>query len=255
MRKKIVSANWKMNLNLSEGAELINELFNGLPQLSENREVVIAPPFLHLTQTADQLSTLSHVHLGAQNCHQEASGAYTGEVSASMLKSAEVNYVIIGHSERRQYFGEDNAMLARKVNQVLANDMKVIFCCGEPLEIRDANTQNTYVGAQLQEGLFHLSAEHMKNVVIAYEPIWAIGTGRTASSAQAQDMHAHIRGVLLAQYGAAIAGNTSILYGGSCKPSNAVELFACPDVDGGLIGGASLKAEEFIAIVAAMPVS
>lgn len=252
MRKKIVAANWKMNLNLTEGAQLVNDLFNGLPELSEHKQVVIAPPYLHLTQTASQLSGMDNVNLGAQNCHHEASGAYTGEVSASMLKSAEVAYVIIGHSERREYFKEDSAMLAKKVNQVLINEMKVIFCCGEPLEVRDANTQKAWVETQIREGLFHLSAAQLKNVVIAYEPIWAIGTGRTASSAQAQDMHAHIRGVISAQYGAEAAANMSVLYGGSCKPSNAAELFECPDVDGGLIGGASLKASEFLGIVDAM---
>lgn len=252
MRNKIVAGNWKMNLGLTEGAELVNDIFNGLPELKAQNKVVVAPPYLHLTQTASQLAGVTDVHLGAQNCHCEASGAYTGEVSAAMLKSAEVQYVIIGHSERREYFNEDNAMLAKKVNQVLNNSMNVIFCCGEPLEVRDANTQNSYVETQIKEGLFHLGAEHMKHVVIAYEPIWAIGTGRTATSAQAQDMHAHIRGVLKAQYGGDVANNTSILYGGSCKPSNAAELFACPDVDGGLIGGASLKASEFLDIVVAM---
>lgn len=252
MRKKIVAANWKMNLDLQEGAKLINEIFNGLPHLNEQTEVVIAPPYLHIMQTATQLASMDQVLPGAQNCYHEASGAYTGEVSAKMLKSAEVAYVIIGHSERRQYFGETSEMLAKKVNLVLAHEMKAIFCCGEPLEIRDADTQNAYVEQQLIEGLFHLSAEHMKNVVIAYEPIWAIGTGRTASSAQAQDMHAHIRAVLAKQYGSEIADNTSILYGGSCKPSNAQELFACADVDGGLIGGAALKSEEFLGIIDAM---
>lgn len=252
MRKKIVAANWKMNLNLNDGAELVNEIFKGLPALNESSKVVIAPPYLHLTQTAAQLMGMIDVHLGAQNCHSEASGAYTGEISAAMLKSAEVEYVIIGHSERREYFKEDDATLAKKVNQALINELQVIFCCGEPLEIRDANTQNAYVEAQIKAGIFHLSEAQLSNIVIAYEPIWAIGTGRTASSAQAQDMHAHIRSVIAAQYGAAAANNMSILYGGSCKPSNAAELFACPDVDGGLIGGASLKAEEFLGIITAM---
>src|SRR3984885_1381519 len=182
MRKKIVAANWKMNLGLTEGAELINDIFNGLPILREDKLVIIAPPFLHLLQTAEQLAGMIDVHLGAQNCHHEASGAYTGEVSAAMLKSAEVEYVIIGHSERREYFKEDNAMLAKKVNQALANTLKVIFCCGEPLEIRDAEKQNEYVEKQIKEGLFHLDAAQLKNIVIAYEPIWAIGTGRTATS-------------------------------------------------------------------------
>ena len=250
--KKLVAANWKMNLDLNEGAELVNDIYNGLPEFNEQMLVVIAPPYLHLTQTASQLTGMEDVHLGAQNCHHEASGAYTGEVAASMLKSAEVEFVIIGHSERREYFKEDDAMLAKKVNQALSNDLKVIFCCGEPLEIRDANTQNAYVEKQIKAGLFHLSDQQLKNIVIAYEPIWAIGTGRTASSAQAQDMHAHIRSVIATQYGKDPADNISILYGGSCKPSNAAELFACPDVDGGLIGGASFKASEFLGIIDAM---
>ena len=252
MRKKIVAGNWKMNLDLNEGAELVNEIFKGLPELSEGKQVVIAPPYIHLTQTASQLAGMDNVLLAAQNCHHEASGAYTGEVSAAMLKSAEVMYVIIGHSERREYFKEDNAMLAKKVNQTLSNDMKVIFCCGEPLGIRDAGTQNAYVEKQIQEGLFHLGESQLANVVIAYEPIWAIGTGRTATSAQAQDMHAHIRSVVAAKYEQDAANNMTILYGGSCKPSNAAELFACPDVDGGLIGGAALKASDFLGIVEAM---
>ena len=255
MRKKIVAANWKMNLDLNEGAELVNDIFKGMPILNESKMVVIAPPYLHLTHTAHQLAGMQDVHLGAQNCHHESSGAYTGEISASMLKSAEVEYVIIGHSERREYFKEDSAMLAKKVNQALANDMKVIFCCGEPLEIRDANTQNDYVEKQIREGIFHLSESQISSIVIAYEPIWAIGTGRTASSAQAQDMHAHIRNVIAAKYEKEIADDMSILYGGSCKPSNAAELFACKDVDGGLIGGASLKASEFLGIVEAMALS
>ncbi len=252
MRKKIVAGNWKMNLDITEGAQLVNDIFNGSPQLDENKIVVIAPPYIHLTQTASQLAGMDFIYLGAQNCHHEASGAYTGEVSAAMLKSAEVGYVIIGHSERREYQREDNAMLAKKVNQALVNGMQVIFCCGEPLEIRDANTQNAFVEKQIKEGLFHLSAEQFKNIVLAYEPIWAIGTGRTATAAQAQDMHAHIRSVVSAQYGAQTADNTSILYGGSCKPSNAGELFANADVDGGLIGGAALKAADFLGIIAAM---
>lgn len=241
-----------MNLDITEGAQLVNDIFNGLPELDSNRIVVIAPPYIHLTQTASQLAGMDYVFLGAQNCHHEAAGAYTGEVSAAMLKSAEVNYVIIGHSERREYFKEDDAMLAKKVNQALVNGMQVIFCCGEPLEIRDANTQNTHVENQIKAGLFHLSEEQFKNIVIAYEPIWAIGTGRTATAAQAQDMHAHIRSVVAAQFGADIANATSILYGGSCKPSNAGELFANPDVDGGLIGGAALKAADFLGIITAM---
>lgn len=252
MRKKIVAGNWKMNLTLPEGRTLVDGILSGLPALNESRQVVIAPPYTHLAQTAEQLDEYEHIYLGAQNCASEISGAYTGEVSAAMLQSAGVQYVIIGHSERREYFKEDDALLARKVEQALATDMQVIFCCGESLEIRDANAQNEYVEKQLKSALFHLGDLLMKRVVIAYEPIWAIGTGRTASTAQAQDMHEHIRRVIADQYSPMLADETTILYGGSCKPSNAAELFACPDVDGGLIGGASLKAEDFLGIVNAM---
>ena len=252
MRKKIVAANWKMNLTLGEGKELVNKILDGLPAISENRQVVIATPFVHITQTAGQLTGKSHIYAGAQNCHTEHSGAYTGEISATMLKDAGVAYLITGHSERRQYFNEDSAMLAKKVNQGLSNGLQVIFCCGEPLEIRDAGTQNEYVEQQIKEGLFHLETAQLNNITIAYEPIWAIGTGRTASSAQAQEIHAYIRQVISARYGSEAAANISILYGGSCNPTNAAELFACPDVDGGLIGGASLKADQFLAIIAAM---
>lgn len=252
MRKKIVAANWKMNLSLEEGKKLVDEVVAGLPALNDNAEVVIASPFVHITQTAAQLKGKKHIYTGAQNCYSEASGAYTGEVSASMLASAGVDYVIIGHSERREYFNETDAMLAKKTDIALSNGLKVIFCCGEALSVRDTNAQNSFVEAQLKAGVFHLSAEQLKNVVIAYEPIWAIGTGRTATSQQAQDMHAHIRTVFAAQYGKEAADNLTILYGGSCKPSNAAELFGCPDVDGGLIGGASLKADEFLGIIKAM---
>ncbi len=252
MRRKIVAANWKMNLNLEEGKDLVTGILNGLDGLTDTRRVVIASPFIHITQTAAQLKGHNYIYTGAQNCYAEASGAYTGEISAGMLQSAGVEYVILGHSERREYFNEDSALLARKVNQALASNLQVIFCCGEPLAIRDAETQNAYVEKQIKDGIFHLTAEQLKNVVIAYEPIWAIGTGRTASSAQAQEIHQHIRNVIAAQYGADVAAAMPILYGGSCKPSNAAELFACPDVDGGLIGGAALKADEFLGIINAM---
>lgn len=252
MRKKIVAANWKMNLNLEEGKTLTDNIVAGLPALNSDNEVVINPSFVHLAQTGAQLKGKQHIYLGAQNCASEASGAYTGEVAAAMLKSVGAEYVIIGHSERRQYFNENDALLAKKTELALANGLKVIFCCGEPLEIRDADTQNEFVEAQIKAGLFDFSADQLKNIVIAYEPIWAIGTGRTASSQQAQDMHQHIRGVIAGQYGAEAADNMTILYGGSCNPGNAAELFACPDVDGGLIGGASLKADQFLAIINAM---
>lgn len=251
MRNKIVAGNWKMNKTLTEGNTLVSEILTQLPELNKNNQVVLCPPYLHLQQTAGQLNK-DHIHVGAQNCSEHESGAYTGEVSATMLKEAGITHVIIGHSERREYNNETNEQLAAKVNQALTNGLHVLFCCGEPLEIRDAKTQNSFVEEQIKAGIFHLTAEQMANITIAYEPIWAIGTGRTASSAQAQEMHAHIRSVVSAKYGAEIANNTTILYGGSCKPDNANELFACPDVDGGLIGGASLKATDFVAIIEAM---
>lgn len=252
MRKKIVAGNWKMNLDIEKGKKLVNEILMNMPELDENHKVVICPPFIHLQQTAQLTVSTNYVFTGAQNCYTEASGAYTGEVSADMIKSTGAMYVILGHSERREYFNESNEMLAKKVDTALANNLEVIFCCGEPLEIRDNGTQNSYVEEQIKAGLFHLEANKMKHITIAYEPIWAIGTGRTATSAQAQDMHAHIRSVLAAKYGSDVANNTSILYGGSCKPSNAAELFACADVDGGLIGGASLVAADFQGIINAM---
>ncbi len=252
MRKKIVAANWKMNLTLDEGKALVDGILAGAPVLSKDKQVVIAPPFTHLPQTVAQLDGKTFFSAAAQNCYSEAAGAYTGEVSAAMLKSVGAAYVIIGHSERRMYFGEDDALLARKTDQALANGLRVIFCCGEPLEVRDAGTEKTYVETQIRAGLFHLDAAQLQHIVIAYEPIWAIGTGRTATSEQAQEIHAHIRSVIAAQYGNEVASALPVLYGGSCKPSNAPELFACPDVDGGLIGGASLKADEFLGIIDAM---
>lgn len=252
MRKKIVAGNWKMNMNLDEGHALVAGILKGLPELNADKQVVIAPPFINIQHTVYQVEDVNHVHVAAQNCSTENAGAYTGEVAASMISHAGATYVIIGHSERREYYNETDAILAKKTDTALDNGLKVIFCCGEPLEVRDVGTQNEYVEAQLKAGVFHLHKHQLANVVIAYEPIWAIGTGRTASSQQAQDMHAHIRSVFATQYGQAAADNLTILYGGSCKPSNAAELFACADVDGGLIGGASLKAEEFLGIINAM---
>lgn len=252
MRKKIAAANWKMNTLLNEGTTLLEGILRAIPELSESNQVVIAPPFTHLVQTAEQVKDVKYISVAAQNCSTEMSGAYTGEVSVTMIKDTGANYVIVGHSERREYYKETNEIIARKTDRVLGNGMQLIFCCGEPLEIRDAGTQNEYVQQQIEEGLFHHSAEQMANVVIAYEPIWAIGTGRTASAQQAQDMHAHIRSVIAGKYGTETAENMSILYGGSVKASNAAELFGCPDVDGGLVGGASLVAEEFSGIITAM---
>ncbi|PSL48137.1 triosephosphate isomerase [Chitinophaga niastensis] len=249
MRKKIVAGNWKMNLTLAQGEQLINDILQAGLKLEEGQEVVVATPFPYLLKAKSLLKNYPGFYVAAQNCYSEKSGAYTGEVSAEMLQSIGVDYVILGHSERREYFQESNAMLAKKIDQVLANGLKPIFCCGEPLAIRQAETQNDYVAKQLEESLYHLTVEQLKNVVIAYEPIWAIGTGLTASSAQAQDMHAFIRSQIANKFGREAALHTSILYGGSAKPGNAGELFGCADVDGGLIGGASLVAADFVAII------
>lgn len=249
MRKKIVAGNWKMNLTLAQGEQLINDILAAGLKLEEGQEVVVSTPYPYLTKAKSLLQHNPGFYLAAQNCYSEKSGAYTGEVSAEMLKSVGVDYVIIGHSERREYFNESNADLAKKVDLTLANGMKPIFCCGEPLDVRKAETQNDYVAKQLEESLYHLTAEQLKDVVIAYEPIWAIGTGLTASAQQAQDMHAFIRAQIAAKYGREAALGLSILYGGSAKPANARELFSSPDVDGGLIGGASLVAADFVAII------
>jgi triosephosphate isomerase (TIM) len=252
MRKQIAAANWKMNCTLSEATELLNKLSAAELQLSENHQAVFAVPFPYLTLAVETLTGKPFVHVAAQNCYSKKSGAYTGETSVAMLQSLAVGYVIIGHSERREYFNESNQLLAEKTNIALEYDITPIFCCGEPLSIREAGTQNDYVSEQLNESLFHLSAADIQRVVIAYEPIWAIGTGKTATSEQAQEMHAHLRNVLAGKYGAEVASNITILYGGSVKGSNAAELFAQPDVDGGLVGGASLNADEFVTIINAL---
>ncbi|MCY7350377.1 MAG: triose-phosphate isomerase [Cytophagaceae bacterium] len=250
MRKQLVAGNWKMNKTLDEALILVSEVVNMVnDEAKGDVKVVLCPPDLYLATLARYLEPITQMALGAQNCHQKASGAYTGEVSAPMLKSVGVEYVILGHSERRQYFAETDQQLAEKVDVVLENGLKPIFCCGESLEQRNGNDFIAFVCSQLTAGLFHLSAGQFADVVIAYEPIWAIGTGLTASSQQAQDMHAALRQHLAGQYGEAVAENTTILYGGSCNEKNAPELFACPDVDGGLIGGASLKSREFVNIV------
>ena len=248
MRKKIVAGNWKMNLNLQEGVALAKEL-NGLLVADKPAcDVVICTPFIHLASVAGELDA-NVIGLGAENCADKVSGAYTGEVSAEMVKSTGAQYVILGHSERRAYYGETAEILREKTNLALANDLKVIFCIGEVLEERENGTQNEVVKAQLEGSLFDLTAEQFANVILAYEPVWAIGTGKTATAEQAQEMHAFIRGVIAEKFGAEAAENVSILYGGSCKPSNAKEIFAKPDVDGGLIGGAALKAEDFKGII------
>ncbi|MFC0185766.1 triosephosphate isomerase [Pseudarcicella hirudinis] len=249
MRKKIVAGNWKMNKTIEEALALVSEVANMVKdEVSTDVQVVVAPPALYLSTLQKYTEAVPNLGVSAQNCHQKASGAYTGEVSAAMLKSIAVEYVILGHSERRQYFGETNEQLAEKVNIALENGLTPIFCCGESLEQRNGGNFLEFVSSQLTESLFHLSPEDFAKVVIAYEPIWAIGTGLTASSEQAQEMHAHLRKHLAAKYGQEAADNTSILYGGSCNEKNAPELFACPDVDGGLIGGASLKSREFVNI-------
>lgn len=252
MRKKIVAGNWKMNKTLEDGKILASEVINMVKdELRDDVQVVLCPPFVHLTSLYPLLESHSQIALGGQNCSDHDAGAYTGEISASMLQSVGVKYVILGHSERREYFGETDSLLATKIEIALKNDLIPIFCCGEPLEVREREEQSDYVQKQVQGSLFHLSEEDFGKVVIAYEPIWAIGTGKTASSDQVQEMHATIRKQITDKYGEEISNNTSILYGGSVKPNNAAELFSCLDVDGGLIGGASLKSRDFLDIAKA----
>lgn len=249
MRTKIVAGNWKMNKTWAEANALTAEVVALHARESTNAvKVVLCVPFPYLLSTKE-LTASTSIQIGAQNCSEHESGAYTGEVSAGMLKSMAIPYVILGHSERRQYFHENGSLLAKKVDKALAHQLTPIFCCGEPLEIREKGTHEDLVRKQVEEGLFHLSAESLANVVIAYEPVWAIGTGKTATTQQAQDMHAVIRKQLSAKYGEPVAQSISILYGGSVKPDNAKELFSCADVDGGLVGGASLKAKDFMDIV------
>ena len=248
MRKKIVAGNWKMNMNLQDGVALAKEINEALVADKPNCEVIICTPFIHLASVAGVLDS-TVVGLGAENCADKAKGAYTGEVSAEMVKSTGAQYVILGHSERRQYYGETAEILKEKVDLALANGLKILFCCGETLEEREAEKQNEVVKAELEGSVFHLDAEAWKNIVIAYEPIWAIGTGKTATSDQAEEMLAYIRSTVAEKYGAEAAEETSILYGGSCKASNAPELFSKPNIDGGLIGGASLKCADFKDII------
>ncbi len=250
MRKNIVAGNWKMNKTLTEGIELAKELTTILSENKPNCDVVIGTPYIHLAEVAKTVDT-TVIGVAAQNCADKVSGAYTGEISAAMVKSTGANYVILGHSERRAYYGETDAILKNKVNLALKNDLTPIFCIGEVLEEREAEKHFDIVKTQISDGLFHLSADEFSKVVLAYEPVWAIGTGKTASPEQAQEIHAFIRKTVSEKYGNEIAENTSILYGGSCKPSNAKELFSNPDVDGGLIGGAALKTEDFHGIISA----
>lgn len=252
MRKQIAAANWKMNLMYQQAEKLLDELIAETYNLGEDQLAIFAVPFPYLQLADSKLGDKKNVFVAAQNCYSKRSGAYTGEVSVEMLTSMNIQYVILGHSERREYFNESNQLLAEKINICLENNIKPIFCCGEPLNIREVNTQNDFVGKQLEESLFHLSAEQLQQIVIAYEPIWAIGTGKTATSDQAQETHAFIRQQLAAKYGTKVAENISILYGGSVKGSNAAELFSQKDVDGGLVGGASLNAAEFVTIIKAL---
>lgn len=252
MRKNIVAGNWKMNCTLPEGKKLASEVIHMIEdEVSNNAEVILLPPFIHLTGIHQLIGSVKNIHLGAQNCHQNESGAFTGEVSAAMLVSSGVTHATIGHSERREYFNETDELLAEKVKHTLANGLTPIFCCGEKLDMREGGNHEQVVGNQIEKSLFELSKEDIQKVIIAYEPVWAIGTGKTASSDQAQEMHAFIRSLLTEKYGNDVAQEISILYGGSCKPSNAKELFSQPDVDGGLIGGASLKSRDFTDIIKA----
>ncbi len=247
MRKKIVVGNWKMNKTFAEGLQLVEELLASQHDASITK--IIAPPFIHLSAIAERVKSENGFEVAAQNCHQASKGAFTGEVSAEMIVSTGVKNVIIGHSERRIYLGEDSTMLAQKVNLALANNLTPIFCLGESLEDRNTNLHLEKVKQQLKEGLFHLSSTDFSKLIIAYEPVWAIGTGVTATTHQAQGMHNFIRAEINKKYGKQISESTAILYGGSCNAENAKDLFSCIDVDGGLVGGASLKANDFIAIV------
>ena len=248
MRKKIVAGNWKMNENLQEGIILAKEINTALEADKPNCGVVICTPFIHLASVAQVLNK-SLVSLGAENCADKEKGAYTGEISAAMVKSTGAEYVILGHSERRQYYNETPEILKEKVRLALDNGLKVIFCCGETLEEREAEKQNAIVKAELENSVFNLSSTDWENIILAYEPIWAIGTGKTATSDQAEEMLAYIRSIVAEKYGREAADDTTILYGGSCNPGNAAELFSKPDIDGGLIGGASLKTSDFKAII------
>ena len=248
MRKKIVAGNWKMNTLPAEGVALAKGVAAGKGEVCDCVNFIVCPPFTHLQSVVETLKG-TNIAVGAQDCATEVKGAYTGEVSAEMIAALGCEYVILGHSERREYYNETPEILKEKVDLALANGLKILFCIGESLEQREANEQNAVVKAELEGSVFHLSAEQFANIVIAYEPIWAIGTGKTATAEQAEEIHAYIRSVVAEKYGAEVAANTSILYGGSCKASNAPELFAKPDIDGGLIGGASLKVADFKGII------
>jgi triosephosphate isomerase len=252
MRKQIAAANWKMNLTFQQAEKLLDDILGAGIKLKDDQQAIFAVPFPYLLMTRSEVEEERNYHVAAQNCYHRKNGAFTGEVSAEMLHSMAVNYCIVGHSERREYFHETNLVLADKINLCLENFITPIFCCGESLTIRESDTQNQFVEMQLRESLFHLSATAVENIIIAYEPVWAIGTGKTATTAQAQEMHAHLRSILAGQYGSPVADKIPILYGGSVKANNARELFGCADVDGGLVGGASLAAADFIEIIQAL---
>jgi len=252
MRKQIAAANWKMNLSYQSGEKLLNDILKENVVLKPHQLTIFAVPYPYLLMTRSEVEDEPNYETAAQNCHHKKNGAFTGEVSAEMLHSMNIKYCIVGHSERREYNGETNAMLADKVDLCFENFITPIFCCGEPLSIRESGTQDSFVETQLKESLFHLPAEKISSILIAYEPIWAIGTGKTATTAQAQEMHQHLRSVIARQYSDAVAEQIPILYGGSVKAANAAELFASKDVDGGLVGGASLSAPEFLEIIRAL---
>lgn len=252
MRKQIAAANWKMNLGFKEAEKLLDDMLAAGLSLKAHQQALFAVPFPYLQMATEKMRESKKFAIAAQNCHHKKSGAYTGEVSVEMLSSLNIAYCLVGHSERREYNLETNKMLAEKIDLCLAAGISPVFCCGEPLHVREDGTQNEYVKTQLKESLYHLSPASVGSIMIAYEPIWAIGTGKTASTAQAQEMHAHLRSVIATQFGKETAEEIPILYGGSVKASNAAELFSCPDVDGGLVGGASLVAADFIGIIRAL---
>jgi triosephosphate isomerase len=252
MRKRIVAGNWKMNTTLPEGFGLVRDVVGKSARVPTGVDLIVIPPFTHLSEIV-KIAKGSRVQVGAQNCAVWDKGAYTGEVSAAMLASTGVQHVVLGHSERREYFGEDNTTLFKKIKLALAAKLNTIYCCGEKLNEREGNNHFAVVEEQINESLFGLTPDEVRSIVIAYEPVWAIGTGRNATAGQAQEMHRFIRNLIANKFGKGIADGISILYGGSCKPSNAAETFAQPDVDGGLIGGASLVADDFIAIACSFP--
>ncbi|MEP6700483.1 MAG: triose-phosphate isomerase [Bacteroidota bacterium] len=252
MRKQIAAANWKMNLTFQQGEKLLDDILGADIKLKPHQLTIFAVPYPYLLMTRSEVDEEENYYAAAQNCYHKKAGAFTGEVSVEMLHSAGITYCVVGHSERREYFKETNEVLAEKMNLCFESYITPIFCCGESLAIREAGTETDFVSIQLKESLFHLPADKIRNIIIAYEPIWAIGTGKTASTEQAQEMHRFLRSVLANQYGESVADEIPILYGGSVKASNARELFSCTDVDGGLVGGASLVAADFIEIIKAL---